>query len=66
MKKAKITLDHLRAAGNLMYAVGIVTCIITLLRGSDISDSLFWIIFGTVAIAIGAIFKETTIPIRDE
>ena len=66
MRKIKLSLDHLRAAGSIMYAVGIVTCILTLHVGSDISDSLFWVIFGTLAIAIGAIFKETTISIHDE
>lgn len=66
MEKTKITLDHLKAAANIMYAVGIVTCVITLLGGSDISDSLFWVIFGTVAIAIGAILKEVSFIIHKE
>ena len=66
MEKTKITFDLLRAAGNIMYAVGIVTCIITLLGGSDISDSLFWVIYGTLAIGIGAILKETSIIIHKE
>lgn len=64
MEKTKIALDHLRAAANIMYAVGIVTCTITLLPDSEISGHIFWVIFGTLAIAAGAIFKEITILIH--
>lgn len=66
-KKIKIVFDPLRAVGNMIFAVGIVTSIITLLPGSDFSGNILWATFGAIFIGLGANLKATiTTVIKEE
>lgn len=66
MTKTVITGDPLRATGNILYAMGIITSIIALLDNSEISGSIPWILFGTITIGLGAILKEVKTSIKEE